>query len=181
MRLHRKSGACDLTPRLCENRSMRKLSRRAWVTGAVLARQAAARQIVRLPKKVRVALIGLAGHIGEILDPMDRLPDLQLVAIQEPDPQRVAQVAEGKHGAGARRYRDWRELLNSESLDMVGVCGTNGERAEIILECAKRKIHIVAEKPLAITVEDLDRVKQAVAQSSIHLTMLLPMRFEARY
>jgi predicted dehydrogenase len=160
---------------------MRKLSRRAWVMGAALAPQAAARQIVRLPKKVRLALIGLAGHIGEILDPMDRLPDLELVAIQDPDPQRVAQVAEGKHGAGTRKYRDWRELLNSESLDVVGVCGTNGERAEIILECANRKIHVVAEKPLAITVVDLERVRQAVAQSGIHLTMLIEMRFEGRY
>jgi predicted dehydrogenase len=160
---------------------MRKLSRRAWVTGLALAPQIAAGQIVRLPKKVRLALIGLEGHIGEILDPMDRLPDLELVAIQDPDPKLAAQVAEGKHGGGARRYSDWRELLNRETLDMVGVCGANGERAEIIIECAKRKIHIVAEKPLAITVADLDRVRQAVAQSSIHLTMLIEMRFESRY
>ncbi len=166
---------------LCENRSMRKLSRRTLVTGAALATQLAARQIVRLPRKIRVALIGLEGHISEILDPMDRLPDLQLVAIQDADPQRVAQVSEGKHASGARRYSDWRELLNNENLDIAAVCGTNGERAEIILECARRKIHVVAEKPLAITKPDLDRVRQAVAQSAIHLTMLLPMRFEARY
>jgi predicted dehydrogenase len=160
---------------------MRTLSRRAWVTGAALAPQIAVSQMVRLPKKVRLALIGLEGHTGEILDPMDRLPELQLVAIQDPDPRLVAQVGEGKHGVGARRYSDWRELLNRETLDMVGVCGANGERAEIIVECAKRKIHIVAEKPLAITVADLDRVRQAVAESGIHLTMLLSMRFEARY
>jgi predicted dehydrogenase len=160
---------------------MRKLSRRAWVTGVALAPQVAARQIVRLPQKVRLGLIGLAGHISEILDPMEQLPDLQLVAIQDPDPQLLARVAEGKHGAGARQYRDWRELLNRENLDMVGVCGTNGERAQILIECAKRKIHIVAEKPLAITVEDLDRIRHAVAESGIHLTMLLSMRFEARY
>lgn len=160
---------------------MRKLSRRAWVAGAALASQVAARQAVRLPKKVRLTLIGLEGHIGEILDPMDRLPDVQLVALQDPDPQLIARVAENKHAAGARRYGDWRELLNLESPDMVAICGTNGERAGIILECAKRKIHIVAEKPLAITVEDLGRVRQAIAQSGVHLTMLIEMRFEARY
>ena len=168
-------------PWLCKNRSMRTLSRRAWVTGVALAPQMAAGQIVRLPKKVRLALIGLEGHIGEILDPMDRLPDLQLVAIQDPDPRLVGHIAEGKHGAGVRRYSDWRELLNRETLDMVGVCGANGERAAIIIECAKRKIHIVAEKPLAIMVADLDRIRQAVAESGIHLTMLISMRFEARY
>lgn len=160
---------------------MRKLSRRAWVAGAALASQVAARQVVRLPKKIRLALIGLEGHIGEILDPMERLPDVQLIALQDPDPQRLAGVAENKHAAGARQFRDWRELLDRENPDMVAICGTNGERAEIVIECAKRKIHIVAEKPLATTVEDLERVRQAVSQSGIHLTMLIEMRFEARY
>jgi Oxidoreductase family, NAD-binding Rossmann fold len=65
---------------------------------------------------------------------------------------RAAQIVRGSVDHGQRG-----ELLNRESLDIVGVCGDNGERAEIVLECAKRKIHIVAEKPLVITMADLDR------------------------
>lgn len=150
------------------------------MAGAALASQAAAQEI-RLPKKIRLAIIGLEGHIGEILGPMDRLPDIELVAIQDRDPQLMEHVARGRHGANARRYRDWRELLDRESLDMAGICGANGERAEIILACAKRKLHIVAEKPLAITREDLGRVRAAVAQNNIRLTMLISMRFEPQY
>ena len=160
---------------------MRTLSRRAWVTGAALARLAVAQQTVRLPQKVRIALIGLEGHIGEILDPLDRLPDVQVVALQDADPQRLQQTAEGKHTSAARRYSDWRELLNRETLDMAAICGANGERAEIVIECAKRKLHIVAEKPLATTLADFQQVREAVAQSGVHLTMLIEMRFEARY
>jgi len=160
---------------------MRTLSRRAWVAGAALARQASPQPAVRLPQKVRLALLGLEGHIDEILGPLDRLPDVQLVAVQDTDAGLLVQVSEGKHGAGARRYRDWRELLNRESIEIAGICGANGERAEIIVECAKRKIHIVAEKPLATTVADFQRVREAVSQSSVHLTMLISMRFESRY
>ncbi len=90
---------------MCENLSMRTLSRRAWVTGAALARLAVAQQPVRLPQKVRIAIIGLEGHIGEILDPLDRLPDVELVALQDADPQRLKQAAEGKHTSGARRLQ----------------------------------------------------------------------------
>ncbi len=151
------------------------------MAGAALASQAAIPEIVRLPKKVRLAIIGLEGHIGEILDSMDRLPDVELVAVWDRDPTRAHEFATGKHGVGAREYRDWHELLDREKLDIAGICGTNGERAEIIIECAKRKLHIVAEKPLAITTADLDRVKQAVAQSGIRLTMLISMRFEGVY
>lgn len=157
------------------------------MAGAALAPQALAQQtprsqdILRLPQKLRLAIIGLEGHIGEILDPLDRLPDVELAAVYDPDPHLMEQIAKGKHGAGARQYRDWRELLDREKLDIAGICGTNGERAAIILECARRKLHVVAEKPLAITTGDLDRIKRAVAASGIRLTMLISMRFEAPY
>jgi predicted dehydrogenase len=93
----------------------------------------------------------------------------------------MEQVARGRHGSRARLYSDWRELLDRETPDIAAVCGTNGERAEIIIECAKRKLHVVAEKPLAIETGDLDRIKAAVADNGIRLTMLIPMRFEAQY
>jgi len=147
--------------------------------GAALAAQVMQKTIVRLPRKVRVAIIGLEGHISEILEPLDRLPDVELVAVQDPSRTLVEEVL-GKHSS-ANAYSDWRELLDREKLDMVGVCGTNGERAQILIACAQRKLHIVAEKPLAISVADLERVKRAVAENGVRLTMLISMRFESHY
>jgi len=146
-----------------------------------LAAQAAGGEIVRLPHKVKLAIIGLEGHTSEILGPLNRLPDVQLVAVYDRDAHRMEEVLHSKHGAGARMYGNWHDLLDGEKLDLVGICGPNGERAEIILACAKRKLNIVAEKPLAITGPDLDRIKKAVADSGIRLTMLISMRFEGVY
>jgi predicted dehydrogenase len=158
---------------------MGKITRRVWMGGVALGSEASGRQITRLPRGLRLAIIGLEGHISEILGPLDRLPDVELVAIQDPDSARIEHVR-GKY-ASARAYRDWRELLDRERLDLVGICGDNGERAEIILACARRKLNIVAEKPLAITTADLDRVKRAVAENGIRITMLISMRFEGVY
>ncbi len=155
------------------------MTRREWIEGAALVAQAAAEPVVRLPQKVRLAIIGLEGHIEDILGPLPNLPEVGLVAVQDRNPALVEQVR--GHRPWARAYSDWRELLDRENLDMVGVCGTNGERAEILIACARRKLHIIAEKPLAITMTDLERVKQAVAENSVRLTMLLTMRFEAQY
>ena len=143
------------------------------MTGAMLA--AAAPVPLRLPRKVRLAMLGLEGHIGEILDPLPLLPDVELVAVADRDPKRLASAAH------AHQYADYRELLERESLDVAGICLTNGERAAAILACAARKIHVVAEKPLAIERAELERVKRAVAASGIRLTMLLSMRFEPPY
>lgn len=147
--------------------------------GVALAAQAAGQPLVRLPQKVRLAIIGLEGHTSEILGPMDYLPDVELVAIQDPNSSLMDHVR-AKHPS-ARTYTGWRELLDHEKLDMVGVCGTNGERPEILIACAQRKLHIVAEKPLAITSADLEHVKQSIAENGVRLTMLISMRFEAQY
>lgn len=155
------------------------MTRRAWIGGAALAAQAAGEPILRLPQKVRLAIIGLEGHISEILDPMNRVPEVELVAIQDPNLS-LMDTVRAKHPS-ARPYSDWRELLDREKLDMVGVCGSNGPRIEIILACAQRKLHIVAEKPLAISIADLERVKRSVAENRVRLTMLISMRFEAQY
>ena len=105
---------------------MRRVSRRAWIAGAAMAARAANQEIVRLPQKLRLAIIGLEGHIGEILGPLDRLPDVELVAIQDRDPSRMREVAGSKPGAHARQYGKWQDLLDGEKLDIAGICGTNG-------------------------------------------------------
>jgi predicted dehydrogenase len=159
------------------------LTRRSLVAGAAFAQQPASQEpLLRLPRRIRLAMIGLEGHTGEIVRPLPRLPDIELVAAADPDERRVARLAKLPNAAGMRAYKDWRELLDKEKeLDMVATCGTNGERAPILLACAARKVHIVAEKPLAIERRDLDRIRKAVAAAGVRLTMLLPMRFSPPY
>jgi len=157
----------------------KSLTRRAWLAGASVAARAA--DSLRLPGKVRLALIGLEGHTGEVLGPLPRLPDVELVAISDPDPQAVARLSRRPIAARARQYTDYRALLDREQLDMVAICGTNGARAPAILAAVERKLHIVAEKPLAIDKGDLDRIRKAVAREAVRLTMLLPMRFGSTF
>ena len=155
------------------------MTRRTWMAGAMLA--AAAPAPLRLPRKVRLAILGIEGHSSEILDRMPLLPDVELVAIADRDPQLLASVARHPAAAQARQYGDYRQMLEREHLDMAGIGGPNGERTSAILACAARKLHVVSEKPLAIERDGLERVKRAVADNGIRLTMLLPMRFDPPY
>jgi predicted dehydrogenase len=137
---------------------------------------AAAVPVLRLPKKIRVGVIGMEGHLGEVLNPIQGLPDVELVCASDSEPARMAKLA-----PPVRRYSDYRQMLDKEKLDIVGIGGSNGGRAAIILECAARKVHVASEKPLAIERADLDRIKKAVQQNGIRLTMFLPMRFSGPY
>ncbi len=155
----------------------RVASRREWLAGAaagVLAAQNVPGTL-RLPKKVRIGLIGLEGHYGEIVDVLGHVPDAELVAIAAPNPRALRGLE------SARRYTDYRQMLDRERLDIAAVCNSNGERAGVVLACLERKLHVVAEKPLAIERADLVRIRETVTRTGVRLTMLLPMRFDPEY
>ena len=157
-----------------------KITRRTLIASTGAAALAA--QTVRLSRKVRVAIAGLDGHPTEIAKPLDSLPDVEIVAIASADAAEVARFKRrNARLAGAKTYADYRRMLDEEKPDVVAVCNNNGERAAAILEAAGRKMNVIAEKPLALTREDLDRVKRAVETNRIELGMLLPMRYEPAY
>jgi predicted dehydrogenase len=155
-------------------------TRRQAIAG-MAALPAGAGEPLRLPRKVRVGLIGIEGHTSEITSPLKNLPDVELVAVADPSASERAAFLRSPRLAGARQYDDWRRLLDAEKLDIAAICGPNGDRAAIIRAAAERKLHIIAEKPLAITRADFDSVRQAVARHGVRLSMLLPMRFLPPY
>ncbi len=161
---------------------MSTLTRRTFVGGVSLSAAAlGSTDIVRLPRKVQVAVLGLDGHVAEIVNPLPRLPDVEVTAFSDPDPKAAARFVKNPRVAAARHYTSYRQMLEREKLDMVAICNNNGERAEAILACLKRHLHVIAEKPLAIEKPDLERVKEAVKVSGVRLSMLLPMRYDPPY
>jgi len=139
------------------------ISRRAVLLGAAVA------PIVRFPRKIRVALIGSEGHTEEILKPLKDLPDVQLVGTC------------GKKVQGIKEYPDYRSLLDTEKPDIAAICNNNGERARVILDALDRKMHVIAEKPLALTLDDLVKIRHSVSSNKLRIGMLLPMRYDPEY
>ncbi len=148
--------------------------------GAAGAAMAAAPPL-RLPRKIRVAILGFDGHFGEITRPLPQLPDVEVTAIAGEDASALAKNARNPRLAGARQYRDYRRMLETEDLDVVAVCNSNGERAAAVLDCLERNRNVIAEKPLAIERPDLERIKKEVAGRKLCLGMLLPMRYSSPY
>jgi predicted dehydrogenase len=146
--------------------------------GAALA---GAAEVVKLPSRVRLAIDGFDGHAGEITGPLPQLPDIEVVAICDGNPQALARAARNPRLAGAKQYSNYRDLLASERPDVVAVCNNNAERAGAVLAAIDRGLHVIAEKPLAISRTDYNRIKTAVQKKDISLGLLLPMRYDSHY
>jgi predicted dehydrogenase len=159
------------------------ISRRTlFMAAAAFAVEPPASDVVRLPRKIRMALLGLeAGHVGEVTNHLQRVPDVEVVALSDPDAKLRARYGAMPRVAQAKQYEDYRPMLAQEKLDLVAINNNSGEHTAAILACASRGLNVLTERPLALTRGDLDRVKRAVTDKKIALGALFPMRFGAPY
>lgn len=131
---------------------------------------------------MRLGLIGLKGHQSVVLEGARQLGNVELVAIADDSKDELDRFKKRQPLAkNAETYTDWKQLIEHSMMEVCCVCDENHLRAEQLLALARRNVHIIAEKPLATTLDDLERLRTALAKSKSKLTMLLTMRHEAKY
>ncbi|PKM63187.1 MAG: oxidoreductase [Firmicutes bacterium HGW-Firmicutes-21] len=80
-----------------------------------------------------------------------------------------------RHGIKAFATLD--EMLSSKDIDVVNICTPSGYHAEVVIKAARAKKHIIVEKPMAITKEQLDSIEQACEENGIILSSISQNRF----
>ncbi len=131
----------------------------------------------------RVGMIGTAArHWGYLLGPVQSMENASLVAVSNTDDGGLASLRKNKAFTDETKvYSDHREMLEKESLDIVGVWDTNVRHPDCIAASARAGVHIFTEKPVAVSLAGLERAKKAVEKGKVHLTMALNMRTEGKY
>lgn len=69
------------------------------------------------------------------------------------------------------------EMLSSKEIDVVNICTPSGYHAEVAIKAAKAKKHIIVEKPMAITKEQLDKTEKACKENNVILSSISQNRF----
>lgn len=106
-------------------------------------------------KKIRFAVIG-QGHIGKRHAEMIlRNEDAELAAvcdIRTPDECKIPDC-------GIPFYRSIDELLEKvNNIDVLNICTPNGLHAEMALKALDKGLHVVVEKPMALTKTDAEKI-----------------------
>lgn len=74
-------------------------------------------------------------------------------------------------------FDDFRMMLDITAPDLAVVCPVFNRTGQIILECARRKIHVFAEKPVAASLEELERLEAAIKESGIRFCAMHYLRY----
>lgn len=121
------------------------------------------------PHEVNVGLIG-AGFMGKAHSlayaampmffwPPPAVPRRRLLAEVSPELAQDAAARFGFEGSTA----SWRELVESDDIDLVDISVPNDAHAEIAIAAAQAGKHIICEKPLARTVDEAQAMYEAAS------------------
>lgn len=115
-----------------------------------------------MSKKISIGLIG-AGRMGAFHGEtiVHRLSNAHLYAVADPDPQAVEQLAV-KLGEDAKVYTDPLALINDPAIDAVVIASPARTHAQNVLAAVQNGKAVFCEKPMAVTLEKADDIKEAV-------------------
>jgi len=121
------------------------------------------------PAPLRVGVAGLVhGHVNWILDRPDR-GDIEVVGIAEPDRELARRYAE-QHGFSMELVFDTvEEMVEATRPEAVTAFNTIYGHLEVVEQCAPRGIHVMVEKPLAVSLDHARRMATLARRHGIHL------------
>ena len=124
---------------------------------------------------MKVAILGAAHqHVDYVLAELTHRPELELVAASEPDPELRARFL---GDLDAPLYGTAEELLAAHEVDIALITGIYSERGPAAVAALQAGAHVLADKPLCTSLEQLARIREAAARARRHVSIVFEKRF----
>ena len=125
-------------------------------------------------RTLKLGIISFAhGHVRVYADVMREFDDAQIVAAWDDDPARGAQFCEQFGLEFVPRLAD---LLARPELDAVFVASPTNRHAEHCIAAARAGLHVLLQKPMALSLEDCDAIAAAVDAAGVMFSICYPFR-----
>jgi glucose-fructose oxidoreductase len=131
--------------------------------------------------KIRYAVVGL-GHIAQVAV----LPAFEnakrnstLAALVSDDPTKLRELGEKYGVQHTYTYEEYDECLASGEIDAVFIALPNHLHCEYTVRAAEAGVHVLCEKPMAVTADECQKMINATESSNVRLMIAYRLHFEA--
>lgn len=131
-------------------------------------------------KKYNVGIVGYGWAAGAHIATINAGPLAQVTCVcssRSLDPDALSQ----KHGSPIRVFRNLEAMLAEPELHVVDICSYHALHPAQIIAAARAGKHIIAEKPLALRLEDLRALERAVREAGVNFCACFELRFSAQF
>ena len=125
-------------------------------------------------KELGFGIIG-AGAISPLhISAIEKCEGARLAGIADVSEERALAIGEEKR---IPSYTDYRDLLRNRDVDVVCILTPSGLRAPVCIDAARAGKHIIAEKPLEVTLERVDSIIGECDADGVKLAVIFQVRF----
>lgn len=127
---------------------------------------------------VNVAIIGTGFMAQTHADAYKQIDGVRLVAITAVNKEKGQKVAD-KYNCSY--VEDINDLLGRDDIDVVDICTPTFTHEELVISAAEARKHILCEKPIALTLQSVDRMIAATEQAGVTFMVGQTLRFWPEY
>ena len=131
-------------------------------------------------KVFRVGSVGIGGiSRGVHLPGIAKSPDLELVAVCDLKPERMAYAREAYGIAEDHCFADYHQLINCPDVDVVDISTSNNAHFEVAKAAIEAGKPYCLEKPVTLTAEEADILAKMTAERGLPSMVCFSYRFKA--
>ena len=133
----------------------------------------------RSQRKVRYAVVGL-GHIAQVavLPAFAHAQNSELAALVSNDPEKLEKLGRRYKVKARFSYDDFEAGLLNAEVDAVYIALPNHLHREYSERAARAGVHVLVEKPMAVTEEDCLSMIQVAEENGVKLMVAYRLHFE---
>ncbi|MFB9276941.1 Gfo/Idh/MocA family protein [Cohnella cellulosilytica] len=126
---------------------------------------------------IRVAIVGTGSISTAHLDAYTRFADRCRVVALVNNQTETAERLKEKYRLDCRIYQDYKDLLEGDQVDLVSICTPPFLHASMSVDLLRAGIDVLVEKPMALSLEECDRMLAAASESGSLLSVVGQNRF----
>ena len=131
-----------------------------------------------MSNKLKFGLLGALGYIAPRHIQAINNINAELICVSDLD-FNLAQQKEF-HSKNIETLDSLEEMIKyhqQHSLDYISICTPNHLHTEQIITCLENNINVICEKPLALSIKDLDKIRKSEFDSSASIFTIMQLRF----
>ena len=119
---------------------------------------------------LRVGIVGLVhGHVHGFLEQSKRRQEIEIVGIAEPDAELRSKAAARYNFPRTILFSSLEEMLAKAHPQAVLVYTNTFDHRHVVEICAQHGVHVIMEKPLAVSLDDALVIQRAAQAGKIHV------------
>jgi predicted dehydrogenase len=130
-------------------------------------------------RRVRYAVVGL-GHIAQVavLPAFAHAENAAISALVSDDPEKLEKLGRRYKVKGRYSYDQYEDCLRSGEVDAVYIALPNHLHREYSERAARAGVHVLVEKPMAVTEEDCRSMIRVAEENGVTLMVAYRLHFE---